>query len=388
MDMISEYELLNRDQDEQRLFNLYRYYLSQYPELFESKPATVAEETSLNPQVDLYSKYCDSADSFRVKTGKEWKHRSSAETKKRCFRCSKCCQSDSSIWSVSEPDLVNRDSEHPNRLEVNDLNEDERYAHLSRVITPPNAFLNRQPEDTRVWNTGYSNKVTQTDEPPTERYYRPRSTIHRQLSLVEPQIYPTRDFQRLSADSDHIYYSILEQQQYPSSEESKSTRPRSKEDKRSLFTSKVFDSKMMTTPHVEPPTNLNQTRSKMATFLDPDHQIDELDHHRIPTSKDGIPCSCNQCRESRGKNSVSVEFRSILFLKASIWQPNCFHWTHRFHCKLWTTWIHCSRIVPWQSWFAPFSNPSDLGLLLIVLKSIIVWKIVWIFVVVAIKFVC
>nr|XP_027202287.1 myb-like protein AA isoform X2 [Dermatophagoides pteronyssinus] len=179
MDASSFYHELNIDPDQQqesllqRQYNLYRYYLSQYPELFqeyfrqlrqqqqaESDKESSQQPIIVEPQIPQPSQIDDKTYQIQKLINNAGDNENVKETTKtttnccRLFcRCSKCCPTTSdSSWSdqyqqqqQSINDGDSQQKQHNNALyylNANDLLEDERYEHLSRVITPPNAFLN------------------------------------------------------------------------------------------------------------------------------------------------------------------------------------------------------------------------------------------------------
>lgn len=327
--------------NELRDFILYRYYLSQYPELFSSHsteaddalPSTdrlhcKGEEDSMTGAVAhpppyhsapvnsaavnrvtevelplfylssaeederLASKFLNLSMSGNKSVAKLCK-RSHGDTTvdKRCCgflcNCANRNQSDSSLWSLSEPDLsqMTTKPEHQHRPDSNsrahifgnqssNINSngtltvsagtEERYSHLSRVITPPNAFLNSSTFAAAGGNVSsmneqltsgsadyqdclcahlpktisYSNKVTQTDgvfdQTKPQQYTtgsnsRGSSRLQRfnSLSETEKHLYSSQtksttavgaeattagqSFSGRSVDSDHIYHTIMEE---------------------------------------------------------------------------------------------------------------------------------------------------------------------------------
>lgn len=204
------------------------------------------------------------------------------QKKKCCFNlcsCSKRCPSNSSIWSLSEPDLtqsfrvIQDNNQNVERLQVN--SNDEQYAHLTRVITPPNAFLNQTYEPSRP-GVSYSNKVTQT-----EAGYigsKKRHNLQRHFSLGEGPLGRRNTQQpegpsRHSVDTEHIYHTIAEREQWQTQQAFREQSKRS---------------------------NHDQTQSRMRANYQYDQAV-EPEPHRIATcTKNGLPCPCNQCREARG----------------------------------------------------------------------------------------
>lgn len=340
LELLSDYDESTRDQNEQRLFNLYRYYLSQYPELFEPNrkrdidPDTGDPVAESNPSLQRYLNYCDQRDSdaqllqlehlqLQQKYQQQEVNKLPNKHRKCCFG-SRCCQSDSSLWSVSELDWMNQQA--ITKPDVNCLSDhEERYAHLSRVITPPNAFLTKKELDksetadectnkdcvcylTGVQETSpqvrYSNKVTQTDAQENRKYQKLQNKkLLKQLSLTEPKRYPLEETARLSMDSDHIYYTIFERQpqNFP---EDNVDHGRPEWVQTPLNMSPVVQSSQQSNHLFEnqPKSQTNNRKMSLTKMIyrDPGHEENGSNCHRIPTSKDGIPCSCNQCRESRG----------------------------------------------------------------------------------------
>ncbi|XP_075589257.1 uncharacterized protein LOC124496885 isoform X1 [Dermatophagoides farinae] len=196
---------INHDQETllQRQFNLYRYYVSQYPELFQEyfrqlrqQQQQQQQQEQLQPKKELklseqqqqqqsiiVEQQFESPSSSMIKqndnanqiqqsinqnhdqqqqkirrdffVNENVKEKTTTTTTNPCrllCRCSKCCPtttttSDSS-WS-DQPYQQQRSQHQATSntlyyLDANHLLEDERYEHLSRVITPPNAFLNNQ----------------------------------------------------------------------------------------------------------------------------------------------------------------------------------------------------------------------------------------------------
>ena len=280
-----------------REFNLYRYYLSQYPELFSSQNALSSNSTysgdgdyttnggaaNIVPQscsqtvtdLDKQSSYLvnnlstntfdQNSKTVKSKLFKLTSHQSKTKLYKRSKtetvdsssnNSNRCCllchcsnrnQSDSSLWSMSEPDLslMAKDyyynkpaifSDNLNSLKVNGY--DERYSHLSRVITPPNAFLNHtssnnvenfnqiqdylDPDSNRK-SVFYSNKLTQTDmdlnvvhqnkaaSDKLQRICLSRNGSYSATSMSQHQQSATGSVNSDSIASEHIYHTIFDQ---------------------------------------------------------------------------------------------------------------------------------------------------------------------------------
>lgn len=415
--------------NELRDFILYRYYLSQYPELFSSLNTNAedgdtqpsrGEEDSIsgalvatrqqpyNSRLDtattvpelpffylsedgerLASKFLDlslSGNKAAAAAAKMCKRSTSDSSDKRCCLLCNCTNrnaSDSSLWSLSEADLsqmtkqevVNQDSNrahifqgnqpintnNSNTLTVNSgRGTEERYSHLSRVITPPNAFLNSNANAdddclcTQVLpkTISYSNKVTQTDDEfgqTKEQYKTGSSRQQRFNSLSEKHLYSSHTKQAApttataasvsgrSVDSDHIYHTIMEESLLQASnapvklDKSGNPKQRSKREKEKssslLARARSLKLEELKQKQIElikngsfrqspinkvhdcrtgslPPTLMSSSTSGngfiFPGIFGPPPQLEE-EEHRIATSKDGIPCTCNRCRESRGK---------------------------------------------------------------------------------------
>lgn len=219
--------------------------------------------------------------------------------KKCCFNlcsCSKICPSNSSIWSLSEPDLTqnfrvinNEDNQDRTRLQI-----DDQYEHLTRVITPPNAFLNQtynEPHDfgrpSTAQGVSYSNKVTQTDTRYILKKQKERASLQRHFSLIESPLegrssQQTEGPNRHSVDTEHIYHTIGEREHWRKQQE--------------------FQKQLKQLDKPTRPSN-DQTQSRMRPNLSEYeyHYNIESEPHKIATStKNGLPCQCNQCREARG----------------------------------------------------------------------------------------
>lgn len=410
---------------ELRDFILYRYYQSQYPELFSEDPQTSTILPPVEESPPIYSSrqsYPNGASQSQMPlfyvstTGEEDKlasaflelslARSKGKLCKRsntdtvdsgssgrcCFmcRCSNKNQSDSSLWSLSEPDLSQMAKDHydskshilanqSTNLRVND----EQYSHFSRVITPPNAFLNSsyvfsreskmssdlkesKVDDCLCANLpgpiSYSNKVTQTDNSDLgkgKHYKEVDSRLQRFYSLTENEKHPDYGQTKLlqnsggqSAESEHIYHSILEEsllqsakavnsglkQKHKRKEKNSSLLARARSLKleeikqkqielikngslrQSPTNNKIHDCRHSSLPPlllVSDPAKGTSNQCPVLGALElaggmpsvhPQQppQLEE-EEHRIATSKNGIPCSCHRCRESRGRCTRPTE---------------------------------------------------------------------------------
>lgn len=441
--------------NELRDFILYRYYLSQYPELFSSLNTTNAEDgdsalpssgrhckgeedsmsgalvathsqpynsrltdtattlpetelpffylSSTEEEERLASKFLELSLKGHNRAAAKLCKRSNTDTSdKRCCLLCNCANrnaSDSSLWSLSEPDLsqmtikpevVHQDSSrahifqgnqtssannNSNTLTVNGRGTEERYSHLCRVITPPNAFLNSSANmsmNEQQLTSGasadfddclcapvapktisYSNKVTQTDgefgrtkanykmtnNNKQQRFNSVSEKGHLYSSHTKAAVPTTvASISGRSVDSDHIYHTIMEESllqaaNTPSVKLDKigNVKQRSKREKEKSSSSSLIARSLkleeLKQKQIEliknssfrgspinkvhdcrtgslPPTLMSSSSSGngfiFPGIFGPPPQLEE-EEHRIATSKDGIPCTCNRCRDSRGK---------------------------------------------------------------------------------------
>ncbi|KAJ6216238.1 hypothetical protein RDWZM_007395 [Blomia tropicalis] len=392
----TEPKLEGRKLNELRYFNLYRYYLSQNPELFSSNnndsivpklnvqyetPNDIAEQTLFQqlyrPDLadkrqqtendeQLSSKLIQLSMHHRTKSRGHWR-RSNTETvdsngsNKCCLTCGCNNQSDSSQWSFSEPDLnqMNRYDEtdrsqqqqqqqqqfvlqNPNMLTTT-YNDEEQYSHLSRVITPPNDFLNNSANTNDVdvvhnrpfvhqtnKMVSYSNKVTQTDLNLSKL-----DETQQQQQQQQQQRYNNRKIENHSSsidsgdcllpnEMDHVYYAIQDQLRYKRGSlfQTKKTKMNPNEqtklvpinmgEKRTQSANASIDLRLKSSP-LTPLDGLSIVGKSGETFpwtsleLAPKSKLQQHEQqqqqqgeeHRLATSKNGLPCGCERCRESR-----------------------------------------------------------------------------------------